>query len=58
MFVLILDDFGIEYVGDHHLHHLITVLNTHYTITEDLDGEIFSGIDLKWNYTKIHAQRT
>ena len=37
MFVLIVDDFGIEYVGDHHLHHLRTVLTTHYTITEDLD---------------------
>ena len=39
MIVLIVDDFGIEYVGDNHLHHLITVLTNHYTITEDLDGE-------------------
>ena len=37
MFVLIVDDFGIEYVGNHHLHHLRTVLTNHYTITEDLD---------------------
>ena len=58
MFVLIVDDFGIEYLGDHHLHHLRTVLTTHYTITEDLDGKTFFGIDLKWNYTKIHSQRT
>ena len=39
MFVLIVDDFGIEYVGDHHLHHLRTFLTTHYTITEDLGGK-------------------
>ena len=58
MFVLIVDDFGIEYVGDHHLHHLRTVLTNHYTITEDLDVFFFPGIDLKWNYTKIHAQCT
>ena len=58
MFVLIVDGFGIEYVGDHHLHHLRTVLTTHYTITEDLNGDFVSGIDLKWNYTKIHPQRT
>ena len=58
MFVLIVDDFGIEYVGDHHLNHLRTVLTTHYTITEDLEGKCFSGIYLKWNYTKLHSQRT
>ena len=38
MFVLIVDDFVIDYVGNNHLHHLGTVLNNHYTITEDLDG--------------------
>ena len=39
MFVLIVDDFGIEYVGHQHLNHLKTVLTTHYTITEDLEGK-------------------
>ena len=58
MFVLIVDDFSIEYVGENHLHHLRTVLTKHYTITEDLEVKKNSGIDLKWNYTKIHAQRT
>ena len=58
MFVLIVDDLGIEYVGDNHLHHLRTVLINHYTITEDLDRKKISGKDLTWNYTKIHDQRT
>ena len=58
MFVLIVDDFGIEYVGDHHLNHLRTVLTTHYTITADLGWKIIYGLDLKWNYTKLHSQRT
>ena len=39
MFVLIVDDFGIEYVGNNHLHHIRTVRTNHYTITEDLDGK-------------------
>ena len=58
MFVLINDDFVIEYVGDHHLNHLITVLTTHYTITETLEGKKFAEIYFKWNYTKLHSQRT
>ena len=57
MFVLIVDDFRIEYVGDHHLLHLRTVITTHYTITDDLGRKCFSSIYLKWNYTKIHSQR-
>ena len=58
MFGLIVDDFGIKYVGDNQLHHLRTVLTNNYTITEDLDRKFISGIDLKWNYAKIHAQCT
>ena len=46
MFVLIVDDFVIEYVGNHHFQQLRTVLATHYTITEDLGGKIFAGKDL------------
>ena len=58
MFVLIVDGFVIEYVGNHPLNHLRTVLTAHYTITEELEGKTFSGIDIKWNYTKLHSQRT
>ena len=56
MFVLIMDNFGIEYVGDSHLHHLRTVLTNHYT--QYLDGKLFAGIDLNWNYSKDHTQLT
>ena len=58
MFVLIVNDFGIEYVGDSHLHHLCTVLTDHYTITEDLNGKTFSDIYLNCNYAKDHTQLT
>ena len=58
MFVLIVDNFGIKYVCDNHLHHLRTVPTDHYTITQDIDGKLFAGVDLNWNYSKDHAQRT
>ena len=35
MFVLSVDDFGIEYVGDQHVQHLQKVLQEHYDITTD-----------------------
>ena len=34
-FVLILDDFGIEYVGKYHKLHLLKTLDQHYKITAD-----------------------
>ena len=47
MFVLIVDDFVMEYVGDEHVQHLQRVLEKHSTITTDWKGEKFAGIDLK-----------
>ena len=49
---LIVDNFGIEYVGKHHARHLQTVLRKHYTITEDWTGLKYAGIDLAWDYFK------
>ena len=57
IFVLIFDNFGIEYVGDSHLKHLQTVIIGHYTITENLNKKN-ADIDLHWNYDKDHTQRT
>jgi hypothetical protein len=52
MFCLIVDDFGIEYVGKEHALHLRNVLQEHYTITEDWAGTKYAGIDLQWDYTR------
>jgi len=51
-FSLIVDDFGIEYVGERHALHLRSVLQQHYTITEDWKGKKYAGIDLAWDYAK------
>jgi hypothetical protein len=57
-FVLIVDDFGVEYVGKKHADHLLTILNEHYDMSEDWEGKKFAGIDLAWHYAKRHQDRT
>ena len=57
-FCLIFDDFGIEYVGEKHAHHLRSVLQEHYEISEDWNGTSFAGLDLEWNYTQQHLDLT
>ena len=52
MFVLIVDDFGIQYVDKRHAEHLLTALQLHYSVTTDWAGTKFAGIDLSWDYTK------
>jgi hypothetical protein len=50
LFILIVDDFGIEYVDKVHAEHLLAALRGHYKITTDWSGSKFAGIDLKWDY--------
>ena len=57
-FVLLVDDFGIEYVGKEHVLHLLKTLEKNYEITTDWEGTKFSGIDLAWKYHAQHADRT
>jgi hypothetical protein len=52
MFTLIVDDFGVEYVGEEHAVHLRDTIKEHYDITENWNGDLYSGINLDWNYTK------
>ena len=46
-FCLIVDDFGIKYVGEKTAHHLRAVLQEHYDISEDWNGTRFAGLDLE-----------
>ena len=57
-FVLLVDDFSIEYVGKEHALHLLKTLEKNYEITTDWEGTKFSGIDLAWNYHAHHSDRT
>jgi hypothetical protein len=37
-FTLVVDDFGVQYVGEEHAHHLIAALETDYTVSKDWMG--------------------
>ena len=39
-FTLVVDDFGIKYVGREHVEHLLNVLKQHYKLAEDWKGEL------------------
>ena len=51
LFCLIVDDFGIKYVGKRHADHLQDILLEHYELTQDWSGSRFAGIELTWDYT-------
>jgi hypothetical protein len=51
-FTLVVDDFGIKYVGDEHARHLIDTLSKYYTVETDWSGGLYCGIHLNWNYVR------
>ena len=57
-FCLVVDDFGIEYVGEKHALHLKSVLLEHYEISKDWEGKKFAGIDLDWTCAASHKDHT
>ena len=50
MFTLVVDDFGVKYVGDEHAAHLQAALRETYEIEVDEEGEKYVGISLDWDY--------
>jgi len=52
-FTLVVDDFGVKYVGKEHADHLINCLKDEtYKLTEDWTGNLYCGISLRWDYEK------
>lgn len=49
-FTLVVDDFGVKYVGKQHAEHLHRALEEHYEATTDWDGTLYCGVTLKWDY--------
>jgi hypothetical protein len=56
VFTLIVDDFGVEYVDEEHAIHLRDTIKEHYDITENWKGNLYSRINLEWNYTSRTCQ--
>jgi hypothetical protein len=54
-FTLVVDDFGVQYVGAEHAHHLIAALETDYSVSKDWTGGLYCGITLHWDYANKYV---
>ena len=50
-FTLVVDDFGVKYVGQEHAEHLMECLQTEYKISHEWNGERYLGLTIDWDYT-------
>ena len=55
-FSLVVDDFGVKYVGKENAEHLMTTIRKYYKCSCDWDGERYCGLTIKWDYVgrKVH----
>ena len=51
-FTLVLDDFGVKYVGTEHALHLQRVIQNDYEVKTEWDGRRYIGITLDWDYNR------
>ena len=49
-FTLVVDDFGVKYVGEQHARHLINTIKNNYTVEVDWVGALYCGRKLAWDY--------
>jgi hypothetical protein len=49
-FTLVVDNFGIKYIGKEHVMHLIRVLKEYCEVEEDWEGTQYLGITIDWDY--------
>ena len=54
-FILVVDDFGIKYVGKEYAQHLLNVLKEIYGIEEYWTGSLYCGITLDWHYDQQYV---
>jgi hypothetical protein len=50
LFTLVIDSFGIKYIGKDHVNHLIWCINQKYELIKDWKGNLYCGIKLNWDY--------
>jgi hypothetical protein len=54
-FTLVVDDFGVKYVGAEHAQHLIAALETEYTVSKYRTCGLYYSITLNWDYVNKHV---
>ena len=50
-FSLVVDDYGVKYVGKENADHFIQALKKQYTISMDWVGSLFCGLHIQWDYS-------
>jgi hypothetical protein len=50
-FTLVVDDFGVKYVGMEHADHLIQCIKERYKLSKNWTGNLYCRIKLNWDYT-------
>eukprot|EP00804_Cyclotella_cryptica_P002314 CCRYP_004050-RA/>CCRYP_004050-RA protein AED:0.45 eAED:0.45 QI:0/-1/0/1/-1/1/1/0/165 len=55
-FILVVDNFGIKYLSQDDLDHLLAALRKYYDVTVDLTGKEYVKIELDWDYAnkRVH----
>ena len=55
-FSLVVDDFGVKYVGKENAEHLLNTIRKYYKCSCDWDGKRYCGLTIKWDYAgqKVH----
>ena len=51
-FSLVVDNFGVKYVGKQHVGHLIQTIQGNYQVSTYWEVNRYCGITIKWNYHK------
>ena len=54
-FTLVVDDFGIKYVGTHNAQFLLNALKTKYNITTDCTGSTYCGMTFEWQFSQQYV---
>jgi hypothetical protein len=49
-FSLVVDDFGVKYVGREHAEHLMACIKKNYNISSDWNGTAYCGLTLDWDH--------
>jgi len=53
-FTLVVDDFGVKFVGKEHAHHLLCTEGA-LRYRDQLRGGLYCGINLEWDYENRHV---
>jgi hypothetical protein len=49
-FCLIVDDFGVEYVGIEHFNHLLVALQQYHQVQTNMAGNKIAGLNVQWDF--------